>query len=211
MIVLERADQLDRASYDRVVRDRAPVRIAPALLERVAETRAAMLAHLAGGAELYGVTTGLGRLAHEPLAPADREAFQRTILLRGAGHGPPFPDTVVRGAMLLRLAGFLAGAAGVSAELCAFLAARLNDGWAPVVPSRGISSAGEVVALSHLFATLAGAGHEVRRQGGRQGRAVDERETLLERRGVGRDATPGQRLGATLLPPHRRALARGRP
>ncbi len=60
--------------------------------------------------------------------------------------------------MLLRLSGFLDGAAGVSGELCAFLAARLNDGFAPVVPSRGITSAGEVVALSHLFQTLAGAG-----------------------------------------------------
>ena len=192
MIVLERADQLDLVTYDRIARGRETVRIAPALLESVAEARAAMLQHLAGGAELYGVTTGLGRLAHEPLAPADREAFQRTILLRGAGHGPPFPDTVVRGAMLLRLAGFLAGAAGVSAELCAFLAARLNDGWAPVVPSRGISSAGEVVALSHLFATLAGAG-EVREDGSVTGAAE-----ALARRGVA-PYTPALKEGLALV------------
>ena len=60
--------------------------------------------------------------------------------------------------MLLRLTGFLDGVAGVSAALCAFLADRLNDGWSPVVPSRGISSAGEVIALSHLFQTLVGEG-----------------------------------------------------
>jgi histidine ammonia-lyase len=192
MIVLERADQLDRAAYDRIARDHVPVRIAPALLEGVAATRAAMLEHLAAGAELYGVTTGLGRLAHAPLAPADREAFQRTLLLRGAGHGRPLPEPVVRGAMLLRLTGFLAGAAGVSPELCAFLAARLNDGWAPVVPSRGISSAGEVVALSHLFATFAGAG-EVLEDG-----VVTDAAEALARRGVAPYA-PGLKEGLALV------------
>ena len=94
--------------------------------------------------------------------------------------------------MLLRLAGFLAGAAGVSAELCAFLAARLNDGWAPVVPSRGISSAGEVVALSHLFATLAGAG-EVREDG-----AVTGAAEALARRGVA-PYTPALKEGLALV------------
>ena len=61
--------------------------------------------------------------------------------------------------MLLRLTGFLAGAAGVSPALCEFLAARLNDGWTPVVPARGLGGAGEVIALSHLFQTLVGEGH----------------------------------------------------
>jgi histidine ammonia-lyase len=60
--------------------------------------------------------------------------------------------------MLLRLTGFLGGAAGVSSALCGFLADRLNDGWTPVVPTRGITSAGEVIALSHLFQTLVGEG-----------------------------------------------------
>ena len=60
--------------------------------------------------------------------------------------------------MLLRLCGFLAGAAGVSAALCRCLAVRLNDGWAPWVPSRGVGGAGEVIALGHLFQTLVGEG-----------------------------------------------------
>jgi histidine ammonia-lyase len=46
----------------------------------------------------------------------------------------------------------------VSPALCEFLAARLNDGWSPLVPGRGIEGAGEVVALSHLFQTLVGEG-----------------------------------------------------
>ena len=85
---------------------------------------------------------------------------------------------MVRGALLIRLAGFLSGRAGVSAALCRFIAERLNDGWAPVVPSRGITSAGEVVALSHLFQTLAGAGSVLE-----DGVAVEAADALA-RRGV---------------------------
>ena len=60
-------------------------------------------------------------------------------------------QAVVRGAMLLRLTGFLGGYAGVTADLCRFLADRLNDGWYPVVPSGVSGAAGEIVPLAHLF------------------------------------------------------------
>jgi len=158
MIVLERPDQLDAELYRRIVLDREPVGVAPALLEAVDAARARMLAHLATGVTAYGVNTGLGYLAGTPIDADAQRAFQRSLLLRGAGQGPPFAPAVVRGAMLIRLAGFLSGCAGVSAALCRFIADRLNDGWSPAVPSRGITSAGEVLALSHLFQTLAGAG-----------------------------------------------------
>jgi histidine ammonia-lyase len=93
------------------------------------------------------------------VAVKDQAAFQRSILAgRAAGTGPPLSEPVVRGAMLLRLTGFLSGHAGVSAELCRFIAARLNDGWYPVVPGGVSGAAGEIVPLSHLFGTLVGDG-----------------------------------------------------
>jgi histidine ammonia-lyase len=158
MIVLTGPDRLDLAQYRRIVVDRDPVALHPGALAAVGAARERLLAHLDTGVRAYGVTTGLGYLATTRLdADAQRE-FQRSLLVRGAGTGPPLAPEVVRGAMLLRLTGFLAGAAGVSPALCEYLAARLNDGWAPVVPARGISSAGEVIALSHLFQTLIGEG-----------------------------------------------------
>jgi histidine ammonia-lyase len=60
--------------------------------------------------------------------------------------------------MLLRLAGFLSGAAGVSSQLCRVIADRLNDGWTPMVPLRPHGAAGEVTQLAHLFSTLVGEG-----------------------------------------------------
>jgi histidine ammonia-lyase len=158
MIVLTGPAALDLAQYRRIVADRELVALDPGALAAVAAARERFLAHLDTGVAAYGVTTGLGYLASTRLDPKAQRAFQRALLVRGAGTGPPLAPEVVRGAMLLRLTGFLSGAAGVSAALCEFLAARLNDGWAPLVPSRGISSAGEVIALSHLFQTLIGEG-----------------------------------------------------
>jgi histidine ammonia-lyase len=158
MIVIERPDQLDPELYRRIVLEHEPIGLAPVLLEAVDAAHARMLAQLATGAPAYGVNTGLGYLAGMPIDPDEQRAFQRSILLRGAGQGPPFAPAVVRGALLIRLSGFLSGYAGVSAALCRFIADRLNDRWAPSVPSRGITSAGEVIALSHLFQTFVGAG-----------------------------------------------------
>jgi histidine ammonia-lyase len=158
-VLVERFDQLDLPAYRRIVFERAPVVLADALLDTVQQTRDALLAHLTGGASAYGVTTGLGFLADHAVAVDDHAAFQRSILAgRSAGTGPPLSEPVVRGAMLLRLTGFLSGHAGVSAELCRFIAARLNDGWYPVVPGGMSGAAGEIVPLSHLFSTLVGDG-----------------------------------------------------
>ena len=189
MIVL---GTVDAEVYRRVVDEREPVSIHPDALARVRAARERLLAHLDTGAPAYGVTTGVGALAGTPLAAEARAGFQRALLARGAATGPPLPADVVRGALLLRLAGFLDGAAGVSPALCTFLADRLNDGWSPLVPSRGISSAGEVVALSHLFGTLAGEG-EVLEDGAR----IPAAEALA-RRGVAPYA-PGEKEGIALV------------
>ena len=129
--------------------------------------RRAVLDLLAEGVSAYGVTTGLGYLRSRSIEVEDQLPLQRSILVgRAAGVGPPLPEEVVRGAMLLRLTGFLGGQAGVSAELCSFIAERLNDGWSPVVPASRPGTAGETIPLCHLFQTFIGEG-EVEQEGGR--------------------------------------------
>jgi histidine ammonia-lyase len=156
---MERHDQLDLALYRRIVFGRARVTLVDSALATVRRTRDALLAHLESGASAYGVNTGLGLLANRPVEPDDQAAFQRSILAgRAAGIGAPLSEPVVRGAMLLRLTGFLSGYAGVSPGLCQFIADRLNDGWYPVVPSGVSGAAGEIVPLAHLFGTLVGDG-----------------------------------------------------
>src|SRR5437764_647399 len=153
------AAQLDLEQYRRIAFDHEPVAVAADALAAVDAERAAMLAHLDGGGAAYGINTGLGYLMSHSVEAEDQAAFQRSILLgRAAGIGPPLSAPVVRGTMLLRLAGFLRGRAGVSAGLCRFIADRLNDGWLPFVPAAVSGAAGETVALAHLFETFVGAG-----------------------------------------------------
>jgi histidine ammonia-lyase len=102
------------------------------------------------------------------------------------------PVEVVRGAMLLRLTGFLSGDAGVSAALCALLGERLNDGWTPSVPAGPYGAAGEVIPLSHLFQTLVGEGFVL--EDGERVAAAD----ALAARGAA-PYEPGLKEGAALV------------
>jgi histidine ammonia-lyase len=159
VVVLDRSDALDLAPYRRVAVGGEQVEVPETRLEHVAERRAALLAFVEGGTRVYGVTTGLGYLTTRAIGMDDQAELQRSLLTaRASGLGPPLAEDVVRGVMLLRLAGFLTGYAGVSAELCRFLADRLNDGWAPVVPSGPYGAAGEIGPLCHLFQTFIGEG-----------------------------------------------------
>jgi histidine ammonia-lyase len=159
VVILDRLGQLDLEDYRRIAFDHEPLAVGSQLLAAVDAERDAMLAHLDGGGAAYGINTGLGYLISHAVQAEDQAAFQRSILLgRAAGIGPPLSAPVVRGTMLLRLAGFLSGRAGVSAGLCRFIADRLNDGWLPVVPAAVSGAAGETVPLAHLFETFVGAG-----------------------------------------------------
>lgn len=159
MIVLHRHDELDVDTYWKVVLDHEPVTIDPAALDRVSRQRQAMEQALADGAMAYGVNTGLGYFAKRTIPESEQLRLQQAIIVgRAAGVGPPMPESVVRGTMLLRLNGFLAGFAGVTPGLCTFIADRLNSGWCPVVPHSRPGSAGEIIPLCHLFQTFTGEG-----------------------------------------------------
>ncbi len=212
-VLLERHDQLDLPQYRRIAFDRAPVALAGGLLDTVQHSRDALMAHLAAGAPAYGVTTGLGLLANRPVAPDDQAAFQRSILAgRAAGTGPPLSEAVVRGAMLLRLTGFLSGHAGVTPELCRFIAARLNDGWYPVVPGGVSGAAGEIVPLAHLFGTLVGDGHVHRADTTVPGAAITgtgEAVTGSTVTGTGETVTAQAALSARGISPYTLAAKEG--
>ncbi len=160
MIVrLDRYDGLDLDSYRRIVCGGEKLEVSADLLAEVERRRDALLRHLATGASAYGVTTGLGYLASVPVGEEEQASLQRSLLTaRASGLGAPLPAGVVRGAMLLRLTGFLSGFPGVTADLCRILVERLNAGWTPVVPWGPYGAAGEIAPLAHLFQTLVGEG-----------------------------------------------------
>ena len=135
----------------------------PTLLDAVARRRDEVLTALAGGADVYGVTTGMGALSGTRLAAAEQDIHQRQLLLGRAVGGPPWLDEVeVRALYAVRLRSFLHGDAGVSAELCQALVDALSGDSVPAVPRTGVGSAGEIIPLAHAFSPLIGLGQELR-------------------------------------------------
>jgi histidine ammonia-lyase len=159
VICLRGHRDLTREAVEAVAWGGERLELAPAALERVAAGREALAALLAGGARVYGVTTGTGWLASVDLDPAAQAGHQRNLLLGRAVGGPPWLAAAEARALLVaRLANLLSGHAGVGPELCRFLVDRVNDGFVPAVPRGGGGGAGEVVPLAHAFQTLAGDG-----------------------------------------------------
>lgn len=190
---IDRHDGLDLDGYRRVVVGREEVEVDAGLYAHVDDRHEALLELVAGGAEVYGVTVGLGYLTDRPIGLDEQDVLQRSLLLaRASGFGEPLPADVVRGAMLLRLSGFLSGYPAVSADLCRFLADRLNDGWSPVVPSGPYGAAGEIGPLAHLFQTFIGEGAVF------EGAEVVPASTALARRGLA-PYRPRPKEGSALL------------
>ena len=159
MIGLRGPQDLTPEIYRRVAHGGEQVVLDGDALTRVERSRELFLKHLDTGVLCYGVNTGLGAQAGVDLTPEQQARLPRHILLgRASATGAPFPREVVRGAMLVKLAQFLTGHSAVSAGLCRFMAERLNDGFAPYVPSEGLGMAGEIIPLSHLAQTFVGEG-----------------------------------------------------
>jgi histidine ammonia-lyase len=129
------------------------------LVETLKQRRAALLTALRGEAPVYGVTTGMGRLAGVALDAGQQAEHQRNLLVGRAVGGPPWlPPEDVRALFVVRLRDFLRPWSGVSPELVQFLVDRLNDGFTPAVPRSGLGSSGEIIPLAHAFQTFLGLG-----------------------------------------------------
>ena len=122
---------------------------------------------------MYGVNTGMGALAGVRLDAAEQAEQSRRLLVGRAVGGPPWLSrTEARAVVAVRLRTFLSGDAGVSAELCAWLATLLAEDLVPAVPRSPSGSAGEIIPLAHAWGHLAGVG-----------RMLDRRDDAVECRG----------------------------
>lgn len=153
-----RPDDLDAAAILEVARG-ADVELAPDLLTQLRGRRDEVLSALAGGTRAYGVSTGMGALADVELCSEEQTDHSARLMLARAVGGPPWLEpTETRALLAVRLRTFLSGDAGVSADLCGWLAALLVDGALPAVPRTGSGAAGEIIPLAHAFGHLAGVG-----------------------------------------------------
>ena len=142
--------------------ERAP---APDLAESAREAMTAareLVERVAHGSSehTYGVNTGFGRFVSKQIPEEQTEELQLRLLRSHAcGVGEPYPDEVVRAAMLLRANALAKGNSGARIETVELLLACLERGVLPRVPARGsVGASGDLAPLAHLALPLVGEG-----------------------------------------------------
>jgi histidine ammonia-lyase len=142
-----------------VARDGAPMTIGAEAKRRMKAARAVVEKRAAGDKPIYGLNTGLGAGVDTRLTAADMNDFQaRVLVARSVGIGPRLATAEVRALLAARLVGLAQGGAGISPRLAERIAAMLNAGVHPIVPS--IASVGEsdLAPCSHALLPLIGQG-----------------------------------------------------
>src|SRR6266446_2341406 len=108
----------------------------------------------------YGVNTGFGRFVNRSIPEElTRELQLRLLRSHACGVGEPYPDEVVRSAMLLRANTLAKGNSGARVVTVELLLDCLDRGVVPVVPARGsVGASGDLAPLAHLALPLVGEG-----------------------------------------------------
>jgi histidine ammonia-lyase len=143
----------------RVAVERVPIGLAEAATQQMEAARA-LVDEVAREDHTYGVNTGFGRFVSQTI-PADQVEELQLRLLRShaCGVGEPYPDDVVRAAMLLRANALAKGFSGARPATVELLIDCLNRGVLPRVPARGsVGASGDLAPLAHLALPLVGEG-----------------------------------------------------
>jgi histidine ammonia-lyase len=108
----------------------------------------------------YGVNTGFGRFVTHAIPPELSAELQLRLLRSHAcGVGDPYPDEIVRAAMLMRANALAKGYSGARVEVAELLLQLLDRGVLPYVPSRGsVGASGDLAPLAHLALPLVAEG-----------------------------------------------------
>lgn len=146
----------------------SPLRWDPVARRRATASAARIRRAVASGERVYGVTTGFGSNAVHAVGATDAAALQENLIVSHAfGAGDPFPDEVVRLALLLRIHALARGWSGVAPATVVALMRLYRADILAVVPSQGsVGASGDLSPLSFLALPLLGLGRV--RVGGRE-------------------------------------------
>ena len=149
--------------------------------QRVQASHQAIQNILASGRAVYGVTTGFGILANQPVAAEDLTELQRKLVLSHmSGVGQPLPDAVVRLAIVLKIANLAQGYSGVRPATIDALMALLAAEVYPLIPEKGsVGASGDLAPLAALAGVLIGVG-EVHHKGATLSAAAGLKKAGLE-------------------------------
>ncbi|MEO0280111.1 MAG: aromatic amino acid ammonia-lyase [candidate division WOR-3 bacterium] len=136
------------------------VKIEQDVLKKVKENRGVLENIVNKGETVYGVNTGVGRLADKILKFDELNELQRYIVIsHSSGYGEPLKKEIVRIAMFLRLYMLSKAYSGVRPEVLNKLEEFLNKDIVPYVPAFGsLGASGDLIPLSHIALALTGRG-----------------------------------------------------
>jgi len=145
-------NHLSLKDVERVARFHEPVVLSPEAVNRIQDSHRRLNDIVATDRVVYGINTGFGIFAERRIPRKDSAILSRNLILSHAvGTGEPFPEEVVRAAMLIRANTLAKGYSGVRLEIVETLLEMLNRGVTPVVPSQGsLGSSGDLLPLSSM-------------------------------------------------------------
>ncbi|MDP8238087.1 MAG: histidine ammonia-lyase [Candidatus Hatepunaea meridiana] len=143
-----------------VARDHIEVELSPEAIEKINASATFIKKLVDKGTAIYGVTTGIGEFARIKISPEMGSELQRRIIYsHAAGTGDPFPEEVVRSAMLLRANTLCRGYSGVRCLIPQVLIDMVNKGVTPVVCEKGsVGTSGDLSPLSQMALVCLGEG-----------------------------------------------------
>ncbi|MBA4396870.1 MAG: histidine ammonia-lyase, partial [Syntrophus sp. (in: bacteria)] len=125
-------------------------------IKKMQQTQAMVLKAVEGDVVVYGVNTGFGKSCGKRVKAATKK-YATPLAFHGCGTGDPVGIPETRAAMFCRMLCLAQGYSGVSVELLEQLAAFLNLGITPVVPSEGsVGASGDLTPMSYIAACLEG-------------------------------------------------------
>ena len=128
-------------------------------LVKVGMARTVVEDAIAHGQAVYGATTGVGAMKDVVWSPEDLDTFNMGLVrAHHFGTGVPFPMSVVRNAMAIRVNTALTGRVGVSQELVDTYLSLLSADVVPVVRRTGSIGCADIGLMGQIGAVLTGVG-----------------------------------------------------
>jgi histidine ammonia-lyase len=141
-------------------REITDIRIDPASVEQINNSRKLVEQWVDEHKTIYGVTTGFGEFANVSISRENIDLLQQNILRsHSAGVGQALSAEITRAMLLLRANALVKGCSGIRLSTIEKLLEFLHKDALPVIPSQGsVGSSGDLAPLSHLALALTGEG-----------------------------------------------------
>ena len=150
--VLVDGKHLSLANVEAVARFKAHVELDPSARDRIDQSAENLMRLTTSKTPIYGVNTGYGIFANRRLDSSQASKISENLVKsHSVAVGDPFPEDVVRTAILIRANSLSRGNSGVRTEIINTLLSLLNKGVVPHIPCQGsLGSSGDLAQLAQL-------------------------------------------------------------